>query len=317
MKPRILVSKCLGFDACRYDGGIIKDDFIKRLKDYVDFEVVCPEVEMGLSVPRQAVRMIKQDDFKLVASLSGEDHTGLMKAYLDKKSKVLDQTTYHGAILKSRSPSCGIKDVKVYKSHGKVPCLEEKTAGMFGGFLTSHFPFLAVEDEGRLKNYNIREHFLTRVFTSFKYEEVKSSKKIKNLIEFHSDYKYLLMAYHQSLQKEMGRLIAHSKSIDETLEAYEILLYKALGKPLKPGRNVNMMMHIFGYFSDQLSREEKGFFLEQLDMYRKRKIPFSVLMNLLYIWVLRFDVDYLRRQVIFNPYPKDILDVTDSGKGIK
>jgi uncharacterized protein YbgA (DUF1722 family)/uncharacterized protein YbbK (DUF523 family) len=317
MKPRILVSKCLGFDACRYDGGIIKDDFIKRLKDYVEFEVVCPEVEMGLTVPRQAVRMIKQDDFKLVASLSGEDHTHLMTSYLDKKHHELDKTKYHGAILKSRSPSCGIKDVKVYKSHGKVPCLEEKTSGIFGGFIIKTYPNLAVEDEGRLKNYNIREHFLTRVFTALAFEKVKNERSIKALIDFHSDYKYLLMAYHQSNQKKLGRLVAHSDDIDESLRQYELLLFKALENPLKPGRNVNMMMHIFGYFSDQLTREEKGFFLEQLDMYRKRKLPFSVLMNLLYAWVLRFNVDYLKRQTIFNPYPKDILDVTDSGKGIK
>jgi uncharacterized protein YbgA (DUF1722 family)/uncharacterized protein YbbK (DUF523 family) len=313
MKPKILVSRCLEFEACRYDGGKIKSDFIKRLKPFVEFVTICPEVEIGLSVPREAIRLIKTDQIELVGSTSGLNHTNKMKQYVDEQIKTI--SGIHGAILKSKSPTCGIDQVKVYKSHGKLPCLEEKSKGFFGGRVADTFD-IPVEDEGRLLNYTIRDHFLTRIYTMAAYEEIKKSKKKKEIIRFQSDNKYLLMAYHQRLQKEMGHLIATCK--DETLfDQYEKMLHEALRSPLKSGRNINMMMHIFGYFSKQLSLAEKDYFSYQLRLYKETKIPYMAVMSILYSWVLRFDIDYLKSQTIFSPYPREILDVMDSGKGIR
>lgn len=311
MKPKILVSKCLEHDNCRYDGSMIKSDFIHTLKDHVEFVTVCPEVAIGLTIPREALRIVKENTLKLVSSYKGADHTDDMQSFAKDFASHLE---VDGAILKNRSPSCGIGDVKVYGSTGKVPCLSEKTTGLFGAEVIRQYPELPIEDEGRLRNYQIREHFLTRVYVMHEYRDVHKSRNIKKLIDFQSRHKYLLMAYHQQLQKTMGQCVARND--DETFDDYHKLLSQALEHHLETTRSINMMMHIFGYFSNQLTSQEKVYFDEQLSLYRHHKIPFSSMMSILYTWVLRFNVDYLMNQSIFRPYPIEIMDRTDSGKGI-
>lgn len=319
-RPRIFVSSCLEFKACRYDGSMIGDDFIKIIKDYVDIVHHCPEVEMGLSTPREAIRIQILDGKKdLISSMSGEYHTDKMETYTAKIIKKLKEDHLHGAILKSRSPSCGIKTVKVYNGPGKRPPLDIKTHGFFGGAMVESFENLPIEDEGRLLNYVIRDHFLTRIYTLSHFETVKEKKEMNALVSFQSEFKYLLMAYHPQAQKTLGQIVANHEHlpIESVLELYEESLKEALTHPLDPGKNTNVISHIFGYFSKELSREEKKYFLEQVEMYRNRKLPFPALMTLLYGWVVRFEESYLINQRIFEPYPKEILDLADSGRGIK
>ena len=320
VKPKILVSKCIEHVPCRYDGSLITSEFVKRIKDYVDIVTVCPEVEIGLSVPREVIRLVYKDDKKkLVSSNSGIDYTDKMDFFSQNYSMEINDSNIHGAILKSRSPSCGIKDVKTYPSFGKVNSLPIKTQGFFGEAVIKNNPFLPVEDEGRLLNYDIRVHFLTRIFTLAKFDLVKAKKTMGELVKFQSENKYLLMAYHQTEQKELGRIVANykNKSLDEIFEEYEMHLKKALMIPLRKGKNTNMILHMFGYASKYLSAEEKAFFLEELSLYNQHKKPLSVIMTVLYGWVIRFDISYLKMQTIFNPYPIEVLDVLDSGKGIK
>ena len=319
-KPTILVSRCIEFEACRYDQSKISSGFVKRLKDYVEIITACPEVAIGLPVPREAIRLIEPEEgiIRLVESIHGGDVTDKMVEYTEEKAMEMKQAGIHGAILKSRSPSCGIKDVKVYKDYGKSPTIPKKVAGIFGGGMIEALPGLPIEDEGRLTNYAIREHFLTRIFTLADFDLVKEEPTMKKLVDFQSRYKYLLMAYHQSHQKKMGAVVANHKHLpmDQVMVQYEELLKKALAKPLHPGRNTNMLLHIFGYFSNELSAQEKAYFLDMLESYNQHKIPFSVPLGVLRAWVIRFNEPYLMTQRIFEPYPKEILDVTDSGKGV-
>ncbi len=320
IKPKILISKCIEHGSCRYDGSMISSDFVKRIKDYVEFVTVCPEVEIGLPVPREAIRIVYKDEKKyLMSSMSGEDKTKAMTDFASNVSKGIESRAIHGAILKSRSPSCGIKDVKMYPSVGRVACAPIKSNGFFGGAVIEHNPYLPVEDEGRLMNYDIREHFLTRLYTLARFDAVKSNAEMGKLVEFHSNHKYLLMAYHQTEQKLLGKIVANHdrKPIDSVLEEYQEHLLKALLKPLRKGKNTNMILHMFGYVSDQLSSDEKAYFLDQLSYYNQDKKPLSAVMSVLYGWVIRFDVAYLKAQTIFEPYPVEILDVMDSGKGIR
>jgi uncharacterized protein YbgA (DUF1722 family)/uncharacterized protein YbbK (DUF523 family) len=317
-KPKILISKCIEHDSCRYDGSMITSAFVKRLEGFVTFVTVCPEVEVGLSIPREAVRILyNEGEKKLVTSMSGADYTQAMVTFSSDYVAGLDSTVLHGAILKSRSPSCGVKAVKMYKSVGKVPCVEEKSSGFFGGSIIHAYPFLPIEDEKRLLSYDIREHFLTRIFTLARFEKVKEDLKMAELVAFQSQHKYLLMAYHQTEQKVMGRIVANHKKkpIEEVIKTYEQHLKKALMLPLKKGRNTNMILHMFGYVSDQLSSAEKAFFLDELSLYNQNKKPLSAIMTMLHAWVIRFDESYLMGQAIFEPYPIAILDVQDSGKG--
>ncbi len=254
----------------------------------------------------------------MVSSRSGIDISDKMTAYVNSFCKMYEDVSIHGFILKGRSPSCGIKDVKVYKTIGKAPSLGEKASGFFGGSILDLFDGVAIEDEGRLTNYNIREHFLTRIYTMAEYDIVIKQQSMKGLIEFHSNNKYLLMAYHQKYQKELGKIVANheKKPIEGLINEYLVMLKKALAKPLRRGTNINMLMHLFGYFKKVLSKEEKAYFLDVLEQYSDKKVPFSVPISLVYAWVIRFDEPYLKNQRIFRPFPIEILDVTDSGKGI-
>lgn len=320
VKPKILVSRCIEHAQCRYDGSMISSEFVKRIKDYVTFETVCPEVEIGLPVPREAVRVVFKDKRRqLVSSMSGNDYTDQMNAFaLDQGEKVRVEG-FHGAILKSRSPSCGIKEVKMYSDIGRVPGLPDKTKGFFAETLMACNPLLPVEDEGRLLNFEIREHFLTRIYTLARFDAVKAQRTMASLVQFQSENKYLLMAYHQTEQKVLGKVVANHKKlpIEAVLEEYELHLKKALVNPLKKGKNTNMILHMFGYVSDELSSDEMIFFLDLLRLYNQHKKPLSAVMTVLYGWVIRFDTAYLKMQTIFEPYPIEILDFMDSGKGIK
>jgi uncharacterized protein YbgA (DUF1722 family)/uncharacterized protein YbbK (DUF523 family) len=318
-KPVVVVSKCIEHGYCRYDSSQISSAFIKRLENYVEMVTVCPEVEIGLSIPREAIRIIQVDDEKrLVYSQSGEDITERMVGFSRDYINQIKKRRLHGFILKSRSPSCGVKDVKLYKTVGKSAALGEKTGGFFGKAIIEAFEGLPIEDEGRLRNYNIREHFLTRIFTLHQFATVIEKNTMKALIEFHSHNKYLLMAYHQLNQKKLGKIVAnHSdNAVDEVIAAYYQLLQKSLSTPLRRSGNMNMLMHLLGYFKNDLEKEEKAYFLDVLEQYSMKKVPFSVPIAIIYAWVIRFDETYLKEQTIFRPYPLEILDVADSGKGL-
>jgi uncharacterized protein YbbK (DUF523 family) len=179
VKPRIVVSKCLGFAACRYNGLMISSPLVRKLKDQVDFIPVCPEQEIGLGVPRDPIRIIEdKGKRRLYQPATGLDLTKEMNAFINSFLKTLGQVD--GFLLKSGSPSCGIKDVKVYpkltKRHRPVT---EKSYGFFGGRVLELYPGLAIEDEDGLKNPAIREHFLTRIFAQVCSRKIPISASIK------------------------------------------------------------------------------------------------------------------------------------------
>lgn len=317
-KPIVFISKCIEQDHCRYDGSQITSPFVKKLMNHVKVITVCPEVSIGLSTPREAIRIIKgEPNERLVYSLSGTEVTKDMEEFTNTYLSTLDLNV-HGFILKNRSPSCGIGDVKVYKSHGKSMAIDQKTSGFFGKGVLKHFPDAVIEDEGRLMNYNIREHFLTRLYCLFAFSDVETSNTMKALIHFQSINKYLLMAYDQKNQKLLGKIVANHDHlpIDIIINEYKKLLIVTLSSPLKRGTNINMLMHLMGYFKNELSKDEKVYFLDVLDQYKEKKVPFSVPISIINSWVIRFDESYLKTQTIFRPFPVDILDVADSGKGI-
>jgi uncharacterized protein YbgA (DUF1722 family)/uncharacterized protein YbbK (DUF523 family) len=276
-------------------------------------------MEIGLPIPREAMRIIRKDhEERLVYSISGTDMTDLMIDFTNDFIEKIKDKRINGIVMKSRSPSCGIKDVKLYKDFGKASIIPEKTGGLFGRLINERFEAIPIEDEGRLMNYNIREHFLTRIYTMNAFDEVVKNSRMRGLVDFHSKNKYLLMAYHQMNQKKLGRIVANHENyeVKTIINMYEKVLNETLKKPLRRGSNINMLMHLLGYFKNELSKEEKAYFLDVLEQYSMKKIPFSLPIAVIYSWVIRFKEPYLNMQTIFKPYPLEILDVTDSGKGI-
>ena len=179
VKPRIVVSKCLNFGACRYNGLMIPSPLVKKLKDQVDFIPVCPEQEIGLGLPRDPIRIIENKGRRsLYQPATGRDLTKEMNVFTGRFLKNLGPVD--GFLLKGRSPSCGIRDVKVY------PGLTErqrpvtgKSYGFFGGRVMELYPGLAIEDEGRLKNAAIRKHFLNRIFATAHLRKILKSGPVK------------------------------------------------------------------------------------------------------------------------------------------
>lgn len=180
------------------------------------------------------------------------------------------------------------------------------------------FGDIPIEDEWRLTNYNIREKFLTWLYANYNYIKVEEVKSVNELVNFQSQYKYLLMAYSPSRQKELGKIVgsATKANVSDKIKEYKEVLSKTLAISPRTMRNINMLLHLFGYFSKDLSKEEKAFFLDTLEKYQNKKVPFSLPLTIIKSWAIRFNNEYLLEQKIFESFHIELVDVTDSGKGI-
>lgn len=308
-RPKVVVSRCLEFDHCRYNGDMISSPVVAKLKEYVDFLPVCAEVEIGLGVPRTPVRIVlDRGEHRLVQPSSGKDVTEDMITFCTRFLDSIEDVD--GFILKFRSPSCGLKDVKVYPAvEGKGAV--GKTSGYLGGAVLKRYPFLPIEDEGRLRNARIKEHFLAKLFTFAAFREVKVKGSMKDLISFHTENKLLLMAYSQAELRKLGAITANreGKPFKELASDYEAHLYNALSSAPRYTSTINVLMHAFGYFSDKLSSREKALFLDWVQKYRGGKVSICPAINTIRAWVARFDNDYLMHQTFFEPYPEDLMEL--------
>lgn len=305
-KPTVVVSKCIEFEPVRYDGQMISSDFVKQLKDYVDFKPVCPEVEIGLGIPREPLRLVKKgDSIRLVQPTTGLDLTEQMELF--SKNFLDSLVEVDGFILKSKSPSSAIKDAKIYPKDKDVAPIS-RGPGVFGKAVLARFSGKAVEDEKRLLNERIREHFLTKLYTLADFREVKKSGSGNALVEFQAKNKLLLTAYNQVQLHIMGRLVAERKSrmLSETLHEYETHLSQALRRPPNVGSNYNVLTKAAGYFTSGLTHEEKAFFLDIANKYRAGLQPFSAPLSIVRAWIVRFNEGYLGKQTFFEPFPEKL-----------
>ena len=309
-KPRIISSKCIEFEPCRYDGSIIRSGVVENLQKYADFHTVCPEVEMGLGIPRDPVRVVNIDgNQELYQPATGINFTKPMKDFSESFLNHLGPVD--GVILKNKSPSCGIKNVKVYAGMGN-PASQRSGVGLFAQMVKDKFPYLPLEDEGRLRNLAIRENFFTKIFTLASFRNIAKSGDFQDLVDFHSRNKFLLLSYNQGYMRKMGRILSnrHSKSFGDLKEDYGKLLLLALSGSPKVGTNINVLLHSLGYFSRDLTSPEKSFFLDSVQKYREGRIPLLVNLNLLKSWIIRFGEEYLQKQTFFEPYPEDLMQIT-------
>jgi len=308
-KPRIVVSRCIEFEPVRHDGTMIKSDIVVALKPYAEFITVCPEVELGLSVPRAPLRIVKnKEGLHILQPKTGLDFTNQMrrwaKTFLDALPLV------DGFITKAKSPSCGLFDTNVYPSIQKAMPIA-KGPGFFGAMVLARFSDLAVEDERRLLNPRIRDHFLKKLFALASFRELTRSGSIESLVPFQAENKLLLTAYSQKELRSLGRLVANRKGIpqDQLFHEYFVHLLAAFKRPPRPGSNINIALKSFGYFSKKLDPAEKTCFLETLNQYRTGLITFSVLTALLKAWFVRFKEEYLLSQTFYSPYPDKLVDL--------
>ena len=314
-RPRVVFSRCLGFDNCRWNGGTISEPLVEQIKPFVEIVTVCPEVAVGLGIPRDPIRLVGDDTSQaLVQPETGLDVTDKMKAFSQHFLSEIEPPD--GFILKFASPSCGPREVKVYVNE-KRGAASIRSSGMFAAAMAKAYPFAAMEDEGRIKSFDIRQHFLTRLFAIARFRQAQTKGRARDLVAFHSQYKLVLMAYNQTKMRELGRIVANptKRPMNDVFADYAKLFHLALLKAPRRTSAINVLMHGFGYFSDQLDPKEKSFFLDSLEQYRNRHVPLSVPTSILRSWIIRFSETYLADQFYFEPYPQELVDVLDSGKG--
>ncbi len=304
-KIRLGVSSCLLGNHVRYDGGHQHDRFLTdTLGRYVEYVPVCPEVECGLTIPREAMRLVGNPaDPRLVTRKSGIDHTDQMKKWASLRLEALAGENLDGFVFKRMSPSSGMARVKVYSEAGMA---NTTGIGIFARLFMEYFPHLPVEEDGRLNDPVLRENFIQRIFVHRRWRElVATAKKRGGLVDFHTTHKLLLLSHSEKEYREMGRLVAKSKdvSIDELFDRYEALLMSALTKKSTNRKHTNVLTHVFGYFKNDLSPLEKQEVLEVIDQYHQGMTPLIVPLTLMKFFTKKFKQDYLANQHYLDPHP--------------
>lgn len=304
-KIRLGVSSCLLGNHVRYDGGHQHDRFLTdTLGEYVEYVPVCPEVECGLPTPRESLRLVGDPAHpRLVTSRSGQDYTDQMNNWARSKVRELAKQELDGFVFKRMSPSSGMERVKVY-SEGGMPV--NKGVGVFAGAFMASFPFLPVEEDGRLHDPVLRENFIQRIFVHRRWRElVTTAKKRGGLVDFHTTHKLLLLSHNEKDYREMGRLVAKAKDLPlvELFDQYEKLLMSALKKRSTIKKHINVLNHIFGYFKNDLTAFEKEEVLEIFDQYHQGMIPLIVPLTLMKFFAKKFKQEYLANQHYLDPHP--------------
>lgn len=301
------ISACLLGQKVRYDGGHKLDHFLKdTLGQFIEWVPVCPEVESGLPVPREALRLVGSPQApRLITSRSGEDYTDRMNQWSGKRLAAIARENLCGFVFKSRSPSSGMRGVKVYSAAG-IP--SHIGVGIFAKAFMEEFPYLPVEDDGRLCDPALRENFIERVFVYRRWREFLDQASVRMLIEFHTDHKFLLLAHSPKHYRALGTLVAHAKEYPSgTLyEEYLRLLMEGLKLIATMKKNTNVLHHMAGYFKDTLQQDEKHELLEIIEDYHKGYIPLIVPITLLRHYVKKYNEPYLKRQWYLHPHPAEL-----------
>lgn len=309
-KPRIGVSRCLLGEKVRYDGGHKLDRFlVDVLGPHVEFVPVCPEVECGLHVPREAMRLVGDPEApRLLGVHSGEDHTERLAVWAEARVAALAAEGLCGFVFKYGSPSSGMSRVKVYPPGGGAPVL--KGRGLFAARLMDAMALLPVEDEGRLNDEALRENFIERVFTLHRWNALCAggAPSLGALVDFHTRHKLLVMSHSVEHYRSLGRLVALGAGMapQALAEAYLRGLMGALRLAATVKKHRNVLEHVMGYFKRSLSPDEKRELLEILDAYGRELLPLVVPVTLLNHYVRKFSDGYLAQQVYLRPHPAEL-----------
>jgi uncharacterized protein YbgA (DUF1722 family)/uncharacterized protein YbbK (DUF523 family) len=306
---RILISSCLLGEKVRYDGGHKREGYlVETLGRFVTWVPVCPEVDCGLSIPREAMRLVGDPAApRLVTSQGGIDHTERMIAWSRKKLEELAPLGLCGYICKKDSPSSGMERVKVYGDTG-IPA--RVGTGIFTKAFMDRFPLIPVEEEGRLNAPVLREMFIGRVFTLRRFRDLIAQGKTRGaLVAFHTDHKLLLLSHDRKGYAEMGRLVAAAKGLAPSVlyDRYQALLMETLSAKPTVKKSADVLLHMMGHVRKVLSADEKKELLEVISRYREKLIPLVVPVTLIAHYVRKYRVAYLERQVFLHPHPAELM----------
>jgi len=281
------ISRCLLGEEVRYNGSHKLSKYCRdHLGPYFDYQDVCPEVEIGMGIPREPIRLVEfgsEENSKirvLEIKDASKDYTGALTSLADAKQSQLEHLC--GFIFMQNSPSCGVYRVKAYHPNGNV--LHTQGQGAFAGRLMKLMPWLPVEEAGRLLDAQLRENFVTRVFVFYQWQKlVKQELTRKAIIDFHSGHKYLVMAHCQRHYKLIGKLLARAGfySVNVLASRYRSLLMHGLRQRAGRKGNANALQHMQGYLKNKLDKDAKEDITRIVESYRLGQVPLIVPLTLL------------------------------------
>ena len=313
-RPRIGISRCLLGEEVRFDGGHKHDTFLTgTFGRCVDWVPVCPEVEVGMGIPREPIQLVADPSgvpsgsqrVRLLGVKSGTDWTTDMSRYSRDRVRELAVANLAGYVLKKDSPSCGMERVRVYQSGMRT----RSGRGLFAEALLQALPNLPVEEEGRLNDPVLRENFVERVFAYQRVRALFANRwNAGALVRFHTVHKLQLLAHSRAGYTELGHLAAGVKGRPrrELAEAYETAFMRTLARTATPGRHADVMMHILGHLKRLVDEGDRRELLDAIEAHRRGEVPLIVPITLIRHHVRRHGVEYLRDQVYLDPHPREL-----------
>lgn len=309
-QPVIGISGCLTGSTVRFDGGHKRMAFVMdELAPWVTFRPVCPEMAIGLPSPRPALRLIQMADGDIrmrFTQAPNEDVTERMTEFTASYLPRLEDVA--GFIVCAKSPSCGMERVRLYDEKGNRG--RKEGVGLFTKALLETYPWLPVEEDGRLHDPMLRENFVERVFALNELNRLRNKGLTRRgLLDFHSRYKLQLLSHSQTGQRDIGQFVAslHEWSdLEAFFVAYRDKLMAILKKTASRKNHTNVLMHIQGYFHSQLNLRQRGELREVILQYQAGILPILAPIILLKHYLAEYPDNYLLTQNYFDPYPKDL-----------
>ncbi len=302
---KVGISACLLGDEVRFDGGHKRSAFCTdELGRHVEFVKLCPEVGIGMPVPRPTIRLEQRENgVRAIVPKTGEDVTQRLEDFAARAQGHLTQIS--GYVLCAKSPSCGMERVKLYNPENGHA--RKEATGIFAAQLQQRYPALPLEEDGRLNDPMLRENFVMRVFVYAAWQGLPERISKADLLAFHTSLKLLLLAHNQQVYRDLGRQVAQQLEMtDEFLKSYIETVMDALAEPATRANHTNVLQHIQGYFKATLSEDQRAELTEAILSYRQGIEPLLVPLTLLRHYLREFPNDYLAGQRYLNPYPKDL-----------
>jgi uncharacterized protein YbgA (DUF1722 family)/uncharacterized protein YbbK (DUF523 family) len=306
---RVGISGCLLGHEVRYDGGHKRDPFLTdTLGRFVEWVPFCPEVELGLGIPREPIRLEGNPAApRLVATRSGADLTAAMTRLARARAEHLARLDLVGYVLKKDSPSCGMDRVRVHGASGRPA---RRGTGLFARALMERLPLLPVEEEGRLNDPGLRENFIERLFAHARWKGALAAGMTRGrLVAFHTAHELLLLAHDPAAYRRLGPLVANAKRrpLAAVVADYGAGFMRALRARATPGRHANVLEHMLGHFSDRLTPGEREELVGAIEDHRRRIVPLVVPLTLVKHHVRRLAIESLAGQTYLDPHPKELM----------
>jgi len=306
---RLGISRCLLGERVRYDGGHKRDYFLTEvLSRHVEWVSVCPEVEAGFGTPREVMRLEASSSTpELMTVESRRNVTDSMMRFARHKVDALEEANLSGYVFKKDSPSCGPDRVRVFDRRGTAT---RSGVGLFASAFLKRFPLIPIEDEERLSDPVIREHFIERVFCYHRWRALSLDAPTRQaVVRFHTVHKYLLMAHAAAPYRALGRLVAqaHRYRPMDLVGQYGMLFMKALAVMTTKRKQANVFHHLVGHLKGRLKPHERAELDAAIHDHHQGAVPLIVPLTLVKYFVARYKIEYVEAQVFLNPYPEALM----------